>query len=512
MHPKETMMFRWKRLVAVAAVVALGLTGCSASTGDSGDSSGTLTIGGIVQASTFAAAQSNWANESPYMQAVYDTILTADTKGEVQPGLATKWEYNEDKTVLTLTLRDDVKFTDGTALDAEAVAQNLVRFRDGAGPNASYLVDMTDAVATDATTVTITLKAANPALLTYLTQNAGLVEAPSAFESADIQTVPVGSGPYTLDTAATVIGTSYVFNKNPDYWKPENQHYDKIVMNVYTDPTALLNAVKGGQVNATNTVNNNDIAQMEASGFTSNPLELNWAGLTLMDRNGTVDPALSNVKVRQAINYAFDKDAMLKTVENGFGTPTTQVFPERSAAYDKSLDSAYDYDPAKAKELLAEAGYADGVTIQMPSSPLLGTSTFTLIQQQLADVGITVEYGEPGNNFIADILTPKYPVVYIPLQQGGDWELIQFLISPTATFNPYKTSDDTVNGYIATVQNGTEEEAAKAAKDLNKYLVDNAWFAPWYRTQSTYMTDANTSVVMQPGNAVPYLWNITPKA
>ena len=110
------------------------------------------------------------------------------------------------------------------------------------------------------------------------------------------------------------------------------------------------------------------------------------------------------------------------------------------------------------------------------------------------------------------MLTPKYPVVYIPLQQGGDWELIQFLISPTATFNPYHTTDDTVNGYIATVQNGTQEEADKAAADLNKYLVDNAWFAPWYRPQSTYVTDANTSVVMQPGNAVPYLWNITPKA
>ena len=512
MHPKETTMFRWKRLVAVAAVVALGLTGCSASSGGSEDSGGTLTIGQIVQPTTFAAAQSNWANESPYMQAVYDTLLPADTEGELQPGLATKWEYNDDKTVLTLTLRDDVKFTDGTALDAEAVAQNLVRFRDGAGPNASYLVDMTDAVATDKTTVTITLKASNPALLTYLSQNAGLVEAPSAFESSDIQTVPVGSGPYTLDTAATVIGTSYVFDKNPDYWNAENQHYDKIVMNVYNDPTALLNAVKGGQVNAANTLNNNDVAQMEASGFTSNPLELNWAGLTLMDRNGTVDPALANVKVRQAINYAFDKDAMLKTVENGFGTVTTQVFPERSAAYDKSLDSAYDYDPAKAKELLAEAGYADGVTIQMPSSPLLGSATFTLIQQQLADVGITVQYGEPGNNFIADILTPKYPVVYIPLQQGGDWELIQFLISPTATFNPYHTSDDTVNGYIATVQNGTQEEADKAAADLNKYLVDNAWFAPWYRPQSTYVTDANTTAVVQPGNAVPYLWNITPKA
>ncbi|MCU1481799.1 MAG: peptide transporter substrate-binding protein [Subtercola sp.] len=501
-------------MAAVAVVVALGLTGCAAGNSDTsstGGSGGTLNLGQIITVSTFAAAQSNWANESPYMQAVYDTILTADTTGAIQPGLATAWKYNADNTVLTLTIRSDVKFTDGTALDASAVAQNLVRFRDGAGPNASYLANMTDAVATDPTTVTMTLKAPDPAMLTYLSQNAGLVEAPSAFTSPDIQTVPVGSGPYILDTADTVVGTSYVFTKNPSYWNPTNQHYDKIVMSVFSDPTALLNAVKGGQVNATNTLNNTDLAQMTGAGFTANPLELNWAGLTLMDRNGTVDPALKDVRVRQAINYAFDTSSMLKTIENGLGTTTSQVFPANSVGYDPSLDSEYTFNVAKAKQLLADAGYANGVTIQMPSSALLGQATLTLIQQQLADVGITVEYTDPGNSFIADVVGGKFPAVYIPLQQGGDWELIQFLISPTAPFNAFHTTDDTVNGYIATIQKGGSD-SDQAVKDLNKYLVDNAWFAPWYRTQSNFVTDANTTAVVQPGNAVPYLWNIKPKA
>jgi len=104
-------MFRWKSVTAAVAVAALALTGCSAGGGggdseESGDS--TLTLGLIVQATTFEAAGMNFANESPYGQAVYDTLLKEDPSGELLPSLATEWVYNDDNTVLTLKLRDDV--------------------------------------------------------------------------------------------------------------------------------------------------------------------------------------------------------------------------------------------------------------------------------------------------------------------------------------------------------------------------------------------------------------------
>ena len=144
-------MFRWKSLTAAAAVLALGLTGCSAtSTTSTSGTPTTLTLGVIVPATTFSAADMNFANEAPYGQAVYDTLLKADPSGEVGPDLATKWEYNDTKTVLTLTLRDDVTFTDGTKFNADAAAQNLVRFRDGASPNKSFLASLADATAVDA--------------------------------------------------------------------------------------------------------------------------------------------------------------------------------------------------------------------------------------------------------------------------------------------------------------------------------------------------------------------------
>ena len=167
-------MFRMKRAIAVVAVAAmtLGAAACGGSSSDSsstgsggsGDAS-TLTLGLVVPATTFAAADMAFANESPYGQAVYDTLLKADPTGKIMPSLATDWSYNADNTVLTMTLRSDVTFTDGTKFDASVAAQNLIRFRDGASPNKSYLAAMKDAKALDATHLEITLIDADPAKL-----------------------------------------------------------------------------------------------------------------------------------------------------------------------------------------------------------------------------------------------------------------------------------------------------------------------------------------------------------
>jgi len=512
-------MNRWKSAAAVAVAAALALTGCSggakstSSAGTGSTSGGTLTLGLIAQATTFSAADINWANEAPYGQAVFDGLLRANPDGTIVPWLAASYSYDTALTKLTMKLRTDVKFTDGTAFDADVAAQNIKRFRDGASPNKSLLAQVSDAKAVDPATLEIDLKAPDPALVTALTQNAGLMESPKAFTAADIKTNPVGSGPYTLDTKATVPGSSYTFNKNATYWAKDTVKYDKLGLKVVSDTTSMLNAIKGGQVNGANLTDNSLVDQVKATGYTINPQELDWTGLIILDRDGKLAKPLADPKVRQAMSYAFDRTALLKAIDKGYGTVTEQILPKSSPGYDAALDSTYTYDTAKAKALLAEAGYPNGFELSMPSSTLIPSSTWSIISSQLKDVGITVKYTDAGNNFISDMLAAKYPATWMRLQQDPtDWQIFNFEIAPSAVFNPFKASDDKVNAWGKTLQTGSAADAGAASKAMNAYIVQNAWFIPWYRVQSSFATDAKTTVKVQVGNAYPYLWNFAPKS
>lgn len=504
-------------IAALAAAAALVLAACGG--GSSGSSSGgaggtgTLTIGALVPATTQSAADANWANESPYMQAVYDTLLRATPDAKIEPSLATSWSYNTDKTVLTMKLRTDVKFTDGEAFTAAVAAQNLLRFRDGTSPNKSFLTSLADAKAVDPATLQITLKQPDPALLNYLTQNAGLQESPKAFNAPDIKTKPVGSGPYILDATKTVVGSKYVYTKNPNYWDKSRQHYAQLVINVYQSIATQVNALRGGQVNGLNLADNSANDQLKGAGIALYPHELDWTGVMLLDRSGKMNNALADVRVRQAINYAVDRDAMLKAVDKGNGTVTGQIFPKISPAYDPTLDTMYPYNKDKAKQLLSEAGYANGLTIEMPEVNLGSTAVYDLMKQYLGDVGITVKYTQVAlSDAIATILAPKYPAAWFRLQEDPtSWQIANFTMTPNATFNPFKVDDPKVTTLVQTIQHGTDEQAAAAAKDLNRYVVEQAWFAPWYRVAGNFAADRKTTVVQQADNAYPYLWNITPK-
>ncbi len=505
-------MFRWKATAAAAiTVAALALAGCAGDGGGDapGDSSGgTLTLGAIVAPQTFDPAGAQWGNAAPFYQAVFDTLLLMKPDGSVEPMLASKYAYNDDKTVLTLTLRDDVTFTDGSKLTAAVVKKNLERFQKGTSPDASTLSEVKSIEAPDDTTVVLTLKAPDPALLNNLTRDAGLVASEKSLTASDIATNPVGSGPYELDTKDTVTGTSYTYTKNPDYWNKSLQHYGKLVINVYGDATSALNAIKSGEANGVKLINNDSLSEIEAAGWTINKNELDFEGIMLYDRGGQMNKAIGNVKVRQAINMAFDRAALLKTIGSGYGTVTEQVFPKSSAGFDAALDSTYKYDPAGAKQLLAEAGYPNGFTLEMPSTSLLGASTFNLLAEQLKDIGITVKYTDVGTNYITDMLAPKFPAAFMALEQNPDWQLIQFMISPTATWNPFHYSDEAANALISKIQTGD----TAAVKDLNTLVVQQAWFAPLFRIQGSFATDDRTKVTVLNTNAFPAIYDFTPKS
>ncbi|MGQ2914274.1 ABC transporter substrate-binding protein [Microbacterium aurantiacum] len=497
-------------LAALGTVSALALAGCSSTPGGGADDE-ELRLGMVTPLTSFAPWEASWANQSPYLQAVYDTLLRAEPDGTVVPGLANDWAWNDDRTELTLTLREGVEFSDGEALTSEVVAESLTRFRDGTSENASFLAAVESIETPDANTAVIVLSEPDPALETYLTQNAGLVGGSAMWDSADAQTTPIGTGPYTLDDSGTVPGSTYVFEAKEDYWDPESVHYDEIIMNVYGDATALMNAVKGGQVDATNTQTPSQIPEAEAAGYTANLIEQTWTGFVLADRDGTLNPALGDPLVRQAFNLSLDREGLVQALAGGYGTPTTQVFSTTSGAYVDALDDAYPYDPERARELLAEAGYPDGVTITMPSSDFVPESTFALYSEQLGEGGFDIVWEMSGDDFFGQLLGGSYEAFSMQLQvDPTPWQTMQFSMLPWSTWNPFRVEDPQIMEYMTELRTAEGAEAEAIGAELNTYIVEQAWYAPVFRNQSAFLTNADTVVEMQSDNAVPYLWNITP--
>ncbi|MFD0634311.1 ABC transporter substrate-binding protein [Catenulispora yoronensis] len=233
---------------------------------------------------TLTAAGGQSGQYSPFFQTVYDPLLRAAPDGTVGPGLASAWQYNDDKTQLTLTLREGVTFSDGTAFDAAAAKANMDAFlKDGIGK--SYLASVTGVTAPDAHTLVLTLKAADPGLLVNLADATSYMQSPATLGKAEAATDPIGTGPYVMDKASTVIGSTYVYKANPKYWDPSKIHYGKITLNVYTTATAEVNAVKSGQIDAGALVTNQVAADVKAvSGWTVQTQPLDLAGMFIYDR------------------------------------------------------------------------------------------------------------------------------------------------------------------------------------------------------------------------------------
>lgn len=499
-----------KRTLVVMAVAALTLSACGGGESTGPGDSETLTIGTILPPTTFDLEGREWGNASPFYQAVYDTLLSATPDGGVEPRLATEWSYDEAETVLALELREDVTFSDGSELTAQVVRENLEAFQESGATASIYLAGVTGIEETGEHSLEISLAEPDPAFLNYLARDPGVIVSGEALNEESLAGEPVGSGPYLLDTSATVTSTSYVYTRNPDHWDTEAQHYDELVINVYEEPTAALNAIRAGEVDAAQLASNDNRVEVEAEGWNIHTVQLDFQGLLLFDRSGDMNPALGETKVRQAINHAIDRHAMLEALQGGYGSVTSQVFPEHATGFDPELEEHYAYDPDKARELLEEAGYGEGFVLEMPMSGALGSTPYTLLEQQLNDVGIVAEHTDSGNNFFADMLAPKYPAAMMSLEQNPDWQLVQFMVAPEAQFNPLNSRSDELDTMIEDLQYGDDPD--QAARDVNAYLVEEAWFAPFYRVDAAYATSEGIEVDTLATNAYPNVYDIRPQS
>ncbi|HKU01583.1 MAG TPA: ABC transporter substrate-binding protein [Arthrobacter sp.] len=497
---------------AIILSASLALTGCggggSAASGNGGAAATSLTIAELGDLPSFDPVDAHIGHTMPYYQAVYDTLLVREPDGKISPMLATGRSWNADKTVLTLKLRTDAKFTDGTPVDAAAVKANLDHFQQAKGRDVYQVASLASVAVVDPSTVAITLSTPDPAFEYYLTQAAGFVASPKAIGTPGIKTDPVGSGPYKLDTASSVKGSQYVYTKNPDYWNKDLQKFEKITIKNLPDITARTNALVSGQIDAA-LLDPKTGKQAEGSGLTLTKSQVDWQGIMLYDRDGKINPELANLKVRQAINYAFDKKTILDQQFLGQGTPTSQVFGPESGAFVPELEDKYSYDPGKAKQLLAEAGYPNGFTLKIPT--MAGFDALNAVfAQQLGDVGIKLQLESiPQANYVGDMAAGKYAAATFQLYQGEPWVAINQMISTTALYNPFKTTNPDIAALVEAVHTGGDN-SAELAKKVNTYVTDNAWFAPLYRINQMYYSNKKITVQPQLQQAIPSIYNYAP--
>ncbi|NNJ13450.1 ABC transporter substrate-binding protein [Chloroflexales bacterium ZM16-3] len=339
---------------------------------------------------------------------IYDTLVYRDMDNNSQPYLAKSWDISPDGTTITFALRDDVTFHDGTPLNAEAVVFTFNRFKEAKSSAGAGLAGMTGVEAVDAFTVRFTFSAPSSVFFSTLaTPYAGIVSPTAvAAEGEAFGQKPVGSGPFKV--ADWQQGTALVLERNPDYhWSPGNitnpgaPYLDQVVFKVIPDASTQLAALQAGEVDLIFINSPSHIAKLKDDS-TVELIETRLNSLIYLGFNEAKAP-LDDVRVRQALSYAVNKDEILQAALGGTGQVAFAPMAPTLPGFDPSLKQyELGFDPAKASALLAEAGYtagADGVLSKDGQPINLTLLTYarapnedvaTLIQSQLKAIGVTV--------------------------------------------------------------------------------------------------------------------------
>lgn len=496
---------RLSGVVATALVVALSATGVNPARA----AAPSLTLASLTDVKNWDPSQAHLGHPVPMFQAVYDTFFIRDSKGVIKPNLVKKWYFDSSRLHLKMDLQSGVKFSNGEAWDGAAAAANIMANKSSNGPDASQLSDVQDVSINGPLSVTVNFKSVNPAILNYLAGSSGFVGAPKLLGKSEMQSNPIGSGPYIFNAAKSSKGSKYVFDANPNYWNKANQKFSSVTYMIMADTTSRLNALLSGQVDAA-LLDVKTAPAAKSGGATLHESFVDVSNIQLFDRSGAKVKALGDIRVRQALNYAFDKAAMLKALQNGVGAVTDQMFGPTSGAYDPALENVYSYDPAKAKSLLAAAGYANGFELPMPNISFADPAMQAFLTQYLAAINITAKWVDVSPaNFVSEMKSGKHAASWFQLFQGTPWEEIRLIATPDATWNVLNASNPVINNLVAKIQKNPGSINANATK-INAEIVKQGWFVPLYRLSQQFFTGKHVDVDPQPQQAVPSLFNYSP--
>jgi ABC-type transport system substrate-binding protein len=325
------------------------------------------------------------------LYAIYDALIdfVPDTL-EIKPGLAKSWRMSDPKT-LVLDLEEGVTFHDGTPFDPAAVKFNLERYKNDPRSNVKADLNTVDSVeVTGKSEVTLRLNKPNAGLPVILTNRVGLMVSPKSVQEKgpNIDRSPVGTGPFKF--VEWQDNSSFTLVRNEKYWRPGLPHLDGVNFRIINELNTAARTVIAGEADLALNLQ----APQKAIADRAQNIVVH-ASRSLVFYGAFFNysrPPLDDLRVRQAINYAINRDETNKVIVLGLGQPSSAILPTEHWACDPATANYYTYDPDKARKLLAEAGHPNGIEIEA-----LGWSDQTAMQRQellmsqLAKVGIKIK-------------------------------------------------------------------------------------------------------------------------
>lgn len=412
-----------------------------------------------------------------FQQPCLEPLLQQNIDGSFIPRLATEWTVADDGSSVTFKLRQGVKFHDGSDFNAEVVKWN---FDEEIPTQKASNINWASVDVIDTYTVRVNLKAwINSGLSDFSFEGGNYIISKAAYDKNGIEWVRehmVGTGPFKQKDYQR--DAQVVFEKFDDYWMEGKPYVDEIIYKVVADPMTQQAALKSKELDGMASGADKNLADLVASGLVAVTGQLGVGGF--FPSSADANSPLANAKVREALEYAIDKEAIASAFSFGFWGPAYQFAPPSSAAYDDSLIKRT-YDPEKAKQLLTEAGYPNGFEMNLlATNDDPGKSISVAVQNNWQEIGLTVnieilesakfeEYGRTGWD----------GMLYAAPQGASNWHrALQGVLPP-----------DTVSGYVSVAKpqqyidlfnaaaNSPMYDPAKE-KALVKYITDTSMCLP----------------------------------
>ena len=475
-----------KKLMAfllLASLLCAALTGCGGSSTEKTPEGGQTQTGStdaVANEITVGIAQDLDDSLDPHLAVaagtkevmfnVFEGLMKPTSTGDLTPAVAESYTVSEDRLTYTFTLREGVKFHNGDEVTAEDVVYSISRCADTT--DGTPLVEAFSVIqsveAVDARTVAITIAEPSNEFISYMTT----AILPADYDQQD--TAPVGTGPFKFVSRAAQ--DNIVLERFDEYWGTP-AYLDKVTFKIMENADSLVMSLQSGAIDLCSHLTSTQVAQLGGDFYVAEGTMNLVQALYLNNAEKPFD----DVRVRQALCYAVDKQGIIDLAFDGYGSPIgSSMYPAFGKYFDDSLTNYYTKDVEKAKSLLAEAGYPDGfdMTITVPSNYKPHMDTAEVLAQQLAQIGVnaTIEPIE-WESWVSDVYAGRQfqsTVVGVDASTMTARALLErFTSTYGKNFINYNNAD--YDALFQQVLTTYDDEAQTALyKDMERNLTENA--------------------------------------